>query len=153
MANVNSNVVEAADGGRWFAVTKGVLQVVPFECTVTSGVAQNEYAHLVKLPAGKVRVFPKFCTIGHSAFGSSVTVDVGISAHTQQDGTAVSEDVDALLDGDDMSAAGRVSLTEPGTTPWIDVDSQGDAYVSAKFLGADPAAGTLDGMIAFMPMN
>lgn len=66
-----------------------------------------------------------------TAFGSSRTMDVGLQSYTATDGTAVTDDVDALKDGTDVSAATSFSLNE--NTQGISLS--GPAQVVAKVLG------------------
>lgn len=119
----------------------GKFRILDFAC-VSIDAAENDVIALAKLPKGwKVlegRIF-------HPAFGASVTVDVGTYL-VAEDGITVGavESVDRFLDGDDQAAAGTVDIAETLAKGALYV-ATADMFIAAKLLGANPAAGILQG--------
>jgi hypothetical protein len=121
--------------------------------TFTQGAAAgdaNSLAYLAKLPAGKINVIADLSKIYHSAFGAGRTLDVGYDAYDNPQGSEQSAVIDALLDGDDISAAGNVLLTGDAVDGIHAFHSKKGVHIVAKCLGDTiPAAATLNGHIAY----
>lgn len=105
---------------------------------------------LVTLPPGKWRLCKNMSHVSCSAFGASRTLDIGYTAYTAGDGSAVSAGADKILDGGDVSAiatltggAGTNALT---VDPTILFDSKTGVLLQAVVAGGTiPDAATLKG--------
>jgi hypothetical protein len=109
-------------------------------------------ADLVKLPAGRFRLLKTDSVLVCSAFGAGRTLDIGYSAHTRTDGSAVEASTDAILDGADVSAAAKIICgagnNALGTDPTILIDSREGVTIQAKVnVDTIPAGATLKGYI------
>lgn len=108
----------------------------------TTAGADGSTADLVSLPA-RCKVVPTLSRLTSSALGA--TLNVGLRAHTNADGTAVAEDDDALSSALAVTTAASVTLNVEG---YVDVDSKSNVIVFAK--GTLPANATLSGYIAYL---
>lgn len=129
-------------------------------CEFTQGAAAGDATStmlLCRIPAGQGRILKKLSVLTWSAFGASRTLDVGYSAHTKRDGTAVSAGVDILEDGRDVSAAGGAGVVLGAGTNADDAvvftyDSKAPIDILATVAGGTiPAAATITGWIAYVP--
>jgi hypothetical protein len=87
------------------------LQYIPFN--FTQGAAAGDATStmdLVYLQRGRYVILPKLSLIRWSAFGASRTLDVGITAHTDEAGAAVAASLARFDDDVDVSAAGSAAL-------------------------------------------
>lgn len=114
----------------------------------------NSTIDLCELPPGAVRILPSLSRLYTTAFGAGRTLDVGFRAYTKKDdGTQEVEDLDALIDGLDVS--GAVNAAPFGTnlaTLWkYDVYSKAGVVVTAQVLGGTiPVNATMNGYIVYV---
>lgn len=102
-----------------------------FKNTTGGDIAANKVISVTKLPAG--RILP-MSTLYHTALGSGVTLDVGYNVHKNNtNGTAIDADIDAILDGADVAAAGSKTVS---ATNIQGITLNGQAEITAKILGA-----------------
>ena len=130
----------------------GKLRIACFNFTQGSAAGDaNSTADLVKLPAGKIRIFGALSRVCHSAFGTGRTLDVGYAAYTNQAGTAVNADEDALHSAADVSAAGNFTPSdEMGDDAYLDIESLTGVTIKAKCESATlPVGATLNGYIVY----
>jgi hypothetical protein len=129
----------------------GKLRVKHF--TFTQGAAAgdaNSYAKLVDVGPGPVTIYPSLSYVAHSAFGSSRTLDIGLAAYTQPDGTAVIADEDAIDAAVDVSGAGSFTPAGTVTAERLSINSRGAVVIQAKCeSGTLPAGATLKGYIVY----
>lgn len=110
----------------------GNLSVARYENPSTD-YAQNDTVKCLRLPKGAQIID---VILDHGAFGSSVTLDVGITPVN----SGALEDTDALLDGADIAAVGRKRGIKAGILPSA-LDLTDDDYdVILTFLSANPDA-------------
>jgi hypothetical protein len=132
---------------------RGKLRVASFTFTQGTAGDANSFINLVKLPQGRVRLFPKLSWLKSSAFGVGRTLDIGIGAHKDINGATVSAVLDSLVDGlDNSSATDAVMGTGTNATSrsLLVENFDGEAVVRAKVLGDTVDAGeTLSGYIVF----
>lgn len=103
--------------------------LVSYTVEWTGDAAQNDTLKLFKVFS---TFRPLMLIVDHTAFGSSVVLDIGDNAGTP--------DPDRFYDGLDIAAAGRSVL--PVANAGQGILANGEEIV-ATFLGANPAAGTL----------
>lgn len=131
---------------------RGKLRFEFFTHTQVATGDANSTVELVKLPAGKVRVFKTLSVISVSALGAARTMDVGYRAHTKVDGTAVAEVEDAFISALDVSAAtNNTAFTEAAaTTPTLALESREGITIFAKVEAAaiDPGE-TFTGVVFY----
>lgn len=123
--------------------------------TFTQGAAAgdaNSTADLVELPAGRKRILLTECYVAASAFGASRTLDIGYTAYRDFAGAAVVADVDALLDGRDVSSATGALLTVAAAAdPTLLIESANAVVIQAKCLGGTlPAGATITGYVTYV---
>lgn len=130
----------------------GRLRVAYFKHTQDGAGDANSTADLVQLPAGKGRILIRSSWLASSAFGSSRTLDIGYVAHTDNNGDAVSADVDALEDALDNSSA-TAAFLGAGTNA-VDTylyDSNAPLTIQAVVAGGTiPDTATLEGYIVYV---
>lgn len=129
----------------------GKLVVFRFAFTQSGTGDAGSYANLFKLPPGKFRYLGNLSKIYFAALGTARTMDVGFSAHTNADGTAVVADPNGLHDGEDVSSAGSAApvgaLTGDGTYLF---DSREGVVISAQINDGTITDGkTLKGIMVF----
>lgn len=126
----------------------GVVQAVRFTYTNTSGGALADGSHVFLAKVGPCLILPNsFFSV--SAFGASRTLDVGIQEFTLRDGTTVASDIDALIDGWDVSSAAESTLSglTSGADP-VGYEVTGQTDILAKVLGGTlPVNGTIKGIL------
>lgn len=130
----------------------GDLKVLYFNFTQGDAAGDaNSTADLLNMPPGKYRILLDQSNVTNSAFGASRTLDVGYTAYTNYDGTAVTADEDAFVTAADVSAAATTALTESlaaGADRTFFVDSKEGFVLQAKCEGGTlPASATLKGYV------
>ena len=122
----------------------------------TQGVAAGDIgstADLVRLPAGRIVVFPKASLIQWSAFGAARTLDVGYASYTDEDGTTVVAAAAVWDDDVDVTAAGVAALGSDlaaATGGAYDFKSDNGVKILATVAGGTiPAGATLKGYVAY----
>ncbi len=87
----------------------GKLRIAYFDYThgIVAGTAAD-VIHLVRLPAGRVRIVGRLSAIYHNMTTGGNTVDIGWEAHTDLDGSTVAADPDGLDDGISVETAGTI---------------------------------------------
>ena len=137
---------------------QGRLRISYFDYTVPSGgLSANDIIQLNYLPAGRCRVLKSLSWV-HSttAFDSNADIDVGVEAHTDQDGsTSVSATTDDLLDGGDIATADTPIQFGTGTNADNEltrlVNAQDKVILQASILTAGAtAADTLEGFVVYV---
>ena len=130
----------------------GRLRVAYFLHTQDGAGDATSTVDLVKLPAGKGRILIRSSFLASSAFGSGRTLDVGYTAHTDNNGDAVAADVDALEDALNNSSATNAFLgVGTGAADTYLYDSNAPLTIQAICLGDTfPTAATLEGYIVYV---
>jgi hypothetical protein len=127
---------------------RGRLRVKRFDFTqgAAAGDATSTQS-LIKIPPGKVNVHLALSRIAFSAFGASRVLDIGYTAYTNPDGTAVAADADGIANDIDVSSAGNANPTGiVGGDEIIQFNSKEGVTIYATVAGGTiPAAATLDG--------
>ena len=135
---------------------QGRLRVAFFDFTQGAAAGDaNSTMDLIHLPAGRVRVMSKLSYITSSAFGASRVLDIGYTAHTDQGGTAVTADPDAIADGLDVSAAADLQMGDSTTTgvaaTTLLLNGQDRVLIQSIVTGGTiPAAATLNGFLVYV---
>lgn len=101
-------------------------------------IAQNDSVRFVTIPKGARLVGG---LVKHGAFGSSVTLDIGLKAadgsgYLDAAGT-VADDPDAIATNLDIAAAGTKTVFEE--TPYLFYETEKELEVTFLFEGANPA--------------
>ena len=113
----------------------------------------NATARMVRLPAGKIIIFPKLSWANLPDMASGGTLSIGLGAYTNATGSVVSADVDALLTATDVgNGINRTALlgTVTNSEFSIELESKGGVNVTATAATADTnATGILEVAIAF----
>tara|TARA_R100000656_G_C3910575_1_gene120807 strand:+ start:43 stop:525 length:483 start_codon:yes stop_codon:yes gene_type:complete len=130
----------------------GRLRVAFFAHTQDGAGDATSTVDLVKLPTGTGRILVRSSFLAASAFGSSRTLDIGYVAHTDTNGDAVAVDVDAVLDGLDVSGATNAMLgTGTNTVDTYLYDSNAPLTIQAVVAGGTiPDTATLSGYIVYV---
>lgn len=133
------------------SVDSGKFRVKRFDFTQSGAGSAGDDQRLVKLPAGKVRVFLALSRIAHSAFGAARTLDTGWEAYTDQNGAAVAADPNGLDDGVDVSGAGNFNpVGTVGGDETYEFDSRDGVVIACQTNDAAiPDAATLKGYIVY----
>ena len=125
-----------------------------FYFSFTQGAAAgdaNSTATLLRMPPGKYRILLDQGNVTCSAFGAARTLDLGYTAYTKYDGTAVSASEDGFISAADISAAATVATSEAlaaGADRTYLVDSREGFDIVAKCEGGTiPVGATLKGYI------
>lgn len=118
--------------------------------TATEGSGTGEI-NLVKLPAGRIRVYSDLSRLVTTQFAASADIHIGFRAYTDEsDGTTVSEDDNAFEDNGD---AGGGALDQAFTLPaagYKDFDSTEGVIIYAMVdTGNIEAADTIHGWIVY----
>ena len=132
----------------------GKMRIARFEFTQGAAAGDaNSTAELVKLPAGRVRLYLAQSRVTTSAFGTSRTLDLGHKAYTDEDGSAVAADEDSLDAAQSVSgAASYVPIGTVGGDESILYKSQSTdgVVVIAKCEGGTiPVAATIKGYFVY----
>lgn len=132
----------------------GRKRVMAFE--FTQGAAAGDATStqdLIKLPAGKCRLYLNEAWMAGSAFGASRTLNVGWTAYVDPDGAAVVADPNGLDNAIDVSSAAQAQLgsaVAAANGKMIDFDSRDGVLIQAVVAGGTiPAAATLKGYITY----
>lgn len=106
-------------------------------------------AILVKLPQGRVRVFPHLSKIWSGAFGAARVLATGHDAYAKSDGTTEAANLSAF--GSAVSLATAVTEGKVGTARKYDVFSRDGVNVRGTVTGGTwpVTTGTLEGYIAY----
>lgn len=128
----------------------GKLRYAYAKVTAAEALAANGTMALFYLPPGRKRVLPQMSRITTSAFGAGRTLDLGHAAYTKAaPATQEAEDVDAFLDGKDVSAA--VTADALGDALKYDMYSTDEVLVFATVLGGTmPANATVEVLLAYL---
>lgn len=132
----------------------GRLRFQRFNFTQTGGNGDvGSSANLVKLPAGRVRVFLALSRIATSAFGAARTLDLGWAAYNAgADGSVVVADPDGLDAAQSVSGAGSYNPTGTlgGDETYL-FDSASGVLITAT-VGGDtiPNSATISGYIVYV---
>lgn len=138
------------------AYDAGNARVFYFNHTQAAAGDANSLVNLVKLPAGKYRILLDQSVINCSDLGTGNTLDVGYTAYTNANGTAVAADEDAFITAADVAtAAATVYFSESRAGAASDmtylVDSTTEVVIQAKSETAGiPAAATMNGYITIV---
>lgn len=131
----------------------GKLRVAYFDFTQDGAGDVNSTIDLVKLPPGRVRVFPALSFVSVSALGAARTLDIGYAAYTDIAGDAVAAVEDFFWSAVDVSTAVIADLVEATTTDLATgkiFQSQGGVTIQAKVEGDGIDDGeTISGYIVF----
>lgn len=128
----------------------GKLRYAYAKVTADGALAADGTMALFYLPPGRKRILPHLSRITTSAFGAGRTLDLGHAAYTKSaPSTQEDEDVDALIDGLDVSSA--VTADPVGTSLKFDMYSTDEVLVFATVLGGTmPDAGTVEVLLAYL---
>jgi len=109
-------------------------------------------AELVKLPAGRVTVYPKLSVLTNSAFGAARVLDVGFKAYTSETGASVSASTNYFDNDIDVSAGASAALgtdiSDASKTKAF-ASQSGVVLVAVVAGGTIPASATLNGYIVY----
>jgi hypothetical protein len=130
----------------------GRMRVARFAFTQGAAAGDaNSYARLIKLPAGKVRVFLGASRIACSAFGAARVLSLGWEAY-KEGGVAVVADNDGLDVDQDVSAA--IAYVPIGTLSGdetYEFNSDNGVVITGFCEGGTiPAAATLKGYLVYV---
>ena len=110
--------------------------------------------NLVKLPPGRVRIFPDLSRLVTSAITATGTISIGYAAYTKENGTAVNALTTAFVNA---GAAGAGALDSAFVLPavgYLDLDSKDGIVLTATVATADMRIGdTIDGWVAYTNVN
>lgn len=123
----------------------GKLRMAYAVVTYTAG--GTGQARVIRLPAGRLRIFPRLGRQATSNNASaSSTIAVGLGAYTKDDDTTVAADHDALLVATAVGAATTSTTllgTAPGQIETVEVNSKDGVDVTIDWAGGNsPASGT-----------
>lgn len=154
MAVITLKSTQLTEGARNYPIDHlGKLRLAYFDAVNDTGAAgdANSYVHLCNIPYGRIRILPRLAFLATSAFGAARTLDVGFLAYTDSDGAAVAEQIDALIDGADVAAAGSKAFTDVAVSGKWDIFSKRGVTIAAKVLGGTiPVNATIKGYIPFV---
>ena len=132
----------------------GKLRIAYFDFTQAAGGTAGDIIHLVRLPAGRVRIIGGLSKVYHNLTTASATVDIGWAAHTDLDGTAVVADVDGLDDGVATETAGTVAVGTVAAVAALGgnklLNSQTGIDITLKCIKLPAASDTVAGHIAYV---
>lgn len=121
-------------------------EILPFTFTQSGAGNAGSTATLIALQKGRYRIFPRLSYINWTAFGASRVLDIGLSAYTAEDGTAVTAQA-ALFDDDvDVSAAGGALMgsdLSAANSIGVDVLVGGTSNTDGANIVATVAGGTI----------
>jgi len=152
MAVLALKSTELTDGYRKYPISdhgKLRIQFFTLPAVAVAGDANSTF-DLCKLPPGRVRILPRSSYISTSAFGAGRTIDVGHAAYGKQDNSAdEAEDIDALIDGLDVSSA--VNGVQFSTAIKFDIYSKAGVLIKGIVLGGTiPQNATISGYITYV---
>jgi len=131
---------------------RGKLRVYRFDFTQSGAGDANSTVDLFYLPPGRSRIYMPLSEVHTSAWGTGTSMDIGWAAHTDIEGDAVAVDVDGLVNGADIAAAGLFSEAELRSGAGLDdldtklIETRERVLIQAIALGAGiPDAATMKG--------
>lgn len=137
--------------GDQLAMTGGNLKLASAVYTVAT--AGTGTVSLLKLPAGRIRVWPYLSIFSYGDTGQATAdLDIGHAAYTNEDGTAVAADVDEFVASSDLGGSAADSnmgvVTEGGVyltsaQHFVELNSQEGIVVTASVDTADADIGTV----------
>ena len=130
-------------GGRGNALNNEAgMQVAT--ATYTSDTAETGTINMIRLPAGSVRVHSSMCRLSTgAAYVTNSNLSIGYAAYTQESGTAVAADDDALVnDADAGGGALDVNFELPGDPRFMDFNSQEGITITATVSTANISVGS-----------
>jgi hypothetical protein len=100
---------------------------------------------LIRMPAGKVRIYSDLCRIICPAGTATSDLDVGYGAYTKRDGSAGTLLGNAFADSLDVGGAAiDAAFTKPTTVKFLEIDSQSGFDIVCSFDTANsPASGDM----------
>lgn len=131
----------------------GTILYYEFNHTQSGAGDANSTVDLIEVQPG-TRIIPRLSHLDRTALGTGTTLDIGFTAHTQSDGTAVAAVADKFLDGLDVAAAGNAFMgtgtnAEPISHKFAEDVREGKIVIQAIALGAGiPDAAVLKGWFA-----
>ena len=99
--------VEPRDAGKLY------IRYANYTHTLGAGVGE---INMLKLPAGRIRLYPDLCRQMSSAMVATADLHLGHRAYNQEDGTLIAESNNEWLDNIDAGAASDIVLADGGTT-------------------------------------
>lgn len=148
------DAVQLQEGYRRYPIDDhGKLRFQYASFVAASALAQNDTIGLFWLPPGRKRVLPHLSRVATSAFGSGRTLDVGHGAYLKRPpGNSLEvEDVDAFVDGLDVSAQVTAGTFNGVTGLKFDMYSLDETLVFATVLGGTmPQNATLEILLAYL---
>lgn len=140
----------AADFRRYPIDDHGKLRFAYGKVTAAGALAANGTAALFWLPSGRKRLLPTLGRITTSAFGAGRTLDVGHAAYLRSTpNSEEAEDVDAIIDGLDVSSA--VVAAAVGTALKFDIYSAEPVLIFATVLGNTmPDGATIEVLLPYL---
>lgn len=132
-------------------VWKGKARREAFECLQVGVGDVGSTFELVKLPAGRVRVYLPTSFVSSSAMSSSWTISIGNRAYTGIDGVAVVESATSIKAAYSTASAANTALTgTAGAAPYVDFVSKSGVTLYAIVAGDTiPDGATLKGFIDY----
>lgn len=100
-------------------------------------------AKMIRLPAGKLRIYPRLGRLVAPQGAAASTLSVGLGAYTKKDGTVASADVDALLVATSTAASAVTTAllgTAAGQVEFVEVESKDGVDVTITAAGGNTAA-------------
>lgn len=122
----------------------GRKRIAYFSHTQAAAGDANSTVDVVKLPAGKVRVFFQDSLIEHNWTTALVDMNVGWAAYTDSDGVAVVADPNGIDSAIDVDTAGTFvpgSAVAAGTAKTMVFDSQDGVTLQIQAVAAGLAIG------------
>lgn len=125
------------------------IKAYPFYYKNETGgtIAADSIIELTRIGPGRVL---GTSTVEFSAMGASRTLDVGLQEYEARDGSTTASDIDAFLDGTDVSSAGTTTFEADtaSTARGQGVEVDGEAMVLAKIIGGTlPNNGVIQGVL------
>lgn len=148
---------QLTEGARRYPIDDhGKLRMQHFDVpALTVAYAANDTIELCRMPPGRLRILPWLSRWRSSAFGGGRTIDLGHRAYlirppTGEAGNYEAEDVDAFIDGLDVSGAVALSAWS-ATVQKFDVYSRTEWVLFATILGGTmPIGAELHGSVAYL---
>lgn len=130
----------------------GRLRIAYFECVQSGAGDAGSSFEIVRLPPGKVRILAHLSWLEATTVAASATVDIGWDAYEDLDGTAVTLDVDGILNGGDVDTTVNINMADVATlvAGTKDFESKSGVSIRATFIGALVAAEVLRGAIIYV---
>ena len=130
----------------------GFLRFARFKLTLV-GTGTLAATNVVKLPGGRLVIFPGLCWFYADDMGASSVLDVGYAAYTVEDGDAVVAAGDRIVDGLSVASGpveGRGANATNALAGALVVDTQTGLVITATISGGDgDASDVVEGVIVF----